>query len=122
METEQLETVIQIILLKNDKYLIADMEQFDEEPSCYLKNVYEIVYQERYDKEDLLTYKLPPNSILLSKEIDNDDKEYQFYKYVVLEKFPLYSSVNECLMCSSEILTVFEPQKEILDYYKTLLY
>ena len=43
METEQLETVIQIILLKNDKYLIADMEQFDEEPSCYLKNVYEIV-------------------------------------------------------------------------------
>lgn len=121
METEQLETLIQIFILKNDKHLIAELEQFDEEPSCYLKNVYEIVYHESYTKNSSPSHKLGPNSLLLSTEIDIDDEEYTIRRYVVFEKYPLYSRSNEFLLCSNEILTAYEPQEEILQYYKTLV-
>jgi calcineurin-like phosphoesterase family protein len=33
---------VQVFLTKLGIYLIAQLEQLDEEPSCYLKNIYQI--------------------------------------------------------------------------------
>lgn len=33
---------IQVFLTKLGVYLVAQLEQLDEEPSCYLKNIYQI--------------------------------------------------------------------------------
>lgn len=33
---------VQVFLLKIGVYIIAQLEQLDEEPSCYLKNIYQI--------------------------------------------------------------------------------
>jgi hypothetical protein len=33
---------VQVFLSKIGVYLIAQLEQLDEEPSCYLKNIYQI--------------------------------------------------------------------------------
>lgn len=75
-------TDVAIFLLRNGTYLIANYEQLDEEPSCYLTNCY---------------------------RIKNEDQ---------LEPFPLYSLEKDCLLNSSEFLTIFEPDEKILDLYK----
>ena len=38
-----------------------------------------------------------------------------------LEKFPLYAKDRDCLLTSSDCLTIFEPDKEMLDLYKKYL-
>lgn len=43
---------VQVFLTKLGIYLIAQLEQLDEEPSCYLKNIYQITDD---DNEVVLT-------------------------------------------------------------------
>jgi len=126
-----METEIQVLLLKNNKYIIAEIEQLDEEPSCYLKNCFEITNEGYYDNENRKPHDPPTQGVLLSKreyeeDWTKDDGEvklvkYADFEYAVLEKFPRYSSVNECLIYSNEILTAYDPQNEILELYKKLV-
>lgn len=126
-----METEIQILLLKNNRYIIAEIEQLDEEPSCYLKNCFEVQNEGYYDNESRTPHKPPENGVLLSKKEYDEDwtKEdgtvklikYADYEYAVLKKFPDYALVNECLIYSNEILTAFEPQPDILELYKKLV-
>jgi small nuclear ribonucleoprotein (snRNP)-like protein len=127
---EPLETEIQVLLLKNNKYIIAEVEQLDEEPSCYLKNCFEITNEGYYDNENRTPHEPPKNGVLMNErhyeeDWTKDDGEvkmvkYADYEYAVLEKFPRYAPVNECLIYSNEIFTVFDPLPEILELYNTL--
>jgi hypothetical protein len=74
-------TNVAVFLLRNGTYLIANYEELDEEPSCYLTNCF---------------------------KIKNEDQ---------LEEFPLYSFERDCLLSSSEFLTIFDPDEKILELY-----
>lgn len=125
-----MEKYIQILLLKNNKYIIADVEQLDEEPSCYLKQSFEITNEGYYDNENRKPHEPPTNGVLLSKREYEEDwtkddgtvkmVKYSDFEYAVMEKFPRYASENECLMYATEILTMFDPDEKILKLYNEL--
>lgn len=132
METEtEMQTEIQVLLLRNDKYVIAEIEQLDEEPSCYLTNCFEIQEEFFYDSETRTPHIPPENGVLISKkeyedEFVKDDGTVKLNKgadftYVVLTRFPKHSKSNDCLMHSNELVTMCDPQDEILELYKKMV-
>ena len=69
---------IQVVQLVTGDHVLADIEQLDEEPNCYLKDAYLI-------KED-----------------------------GTLVEWPLYSSERGALIYSNRIVTISEPEAEIV--------
>ena len=69
---------IQVIQLVSGDHILADVEQLEEEPNCYLKDAYLI-------KED-----------------------------GTLVEWPLYSAERGALIYSSQIVTISEPDNEIV--------
>ena len=69
---------IQVVQLVTGDHVLADIEQLDEEPNCYLKDAYLI-------KED-----------------------------GTLVELPLYSSERGALIYSNRIVTISEPDAEIV--------
>ena len=69
---------IQVVQLVTGDHVVADIEQLDEEPNCYLKDAYLI-------KED-----------------------------GTLVEWPLYSSERGALIYSNRIVTISEPDAEIV--------
>jgi|TARA_B100000214_G_C23860792_1_gene577968 hypothetical protein len=69
---------IQVVQLVTGDHVLADIEQLDEEPNCYLKDAYLI-------KED-----------------------------GTLVEWPLYSSERGALIYSNRIVTISEPDAEIV--------
>lgn len=114
-----------ILQLKSNEYLIADVEQMDEEPSCYLKNCYrieEITYYE-YSNEERKHVPPADGILILTREETDVSKSYgeivtTEYYYVRLEKYPKYTKDNEALIYSNKILTISEPDEIIENFYK----
>lgn len=68
---------LKVLQLQTGDHIIADVEELEEEPSCYLKNCY------------LIT--------------DGN-----------LVEWPLYSSEREALIYSDRILTISDPNQDII--------
>jgi hypothetical protein len=120
-----METVIQLILLKNQEYLIAEIEEREESPECLLTNPYRITDLTYWDHSNV-DYKSVRNPDALfigesiDKEIDKDGNEVTVTQsdYILLEKFPKYSNQTQIYMRADDILTICDPSFSVLEYYR----
>lgn len=117
--------MIQLIVLKNQDYLIAEIEERDESPECLLINPYRITDLTYWDHSNV-DYKnvRNPNALFISesvdKEIDKDGDEVTVVQadYIILEKFPKYSNQTQIYLRADDILTLADPSHSVLEYYK----
>lgn len=120
---------VKVLLLRGDKdYYIGQVTELDEEPMFLLENAYEIVECAEYgsDPEDLerRAYSLEGNHHKVSaRKIDESavDKDWYVYEYVILQKFPKYTTQREIFLTSDAVATILEPEDAILALYKKSL-
>lgn len=120
-----METLIQVIVLKNQEYLIAQIEEREESPECLLTNSYRITDLTYWDHSNL-DFKNIHNSNALfideqeEKEMDKDGQEVICTQsnYILLEKFPKYTNQVQVYLRSDDILTICDPTHSVLEYYK----
>ncbi len=118
---------IKVIFLKNsDTYLIGRVTELDEEPSILIEDCYKIIECAEYgdDPEDLKAraLSLEGNHLKISaKKFDeNTDKDWYVYEYIILEKFPKYSSQRDLFLTSDSILTILDPEHAVQALYEKI--
>jgi hypothetical protein len=124
MTTPQ-QPVIQVILLKNQEYLIAGIEEREESPECLLTNPYRITDLTYWDHSNV-DYKNVHNPDALfieesvEKETDKDGNEVTVIQsdYILLQKFPKYTNQTQIYMRADDILTICDPSYSVLEYYQ----
>jgi spore coat polysaccharide biosynthesis protein SpsF (cytidylyltransferase family) len=117
--------VIQVILLKNQEYLIAQIEEREESPECLLTNPYRITDLTYWDHSNV-EYKNVHNPDALfieesvEKETDKDGTEVTVTQsdYILLQKFPKYTNQTQIYMRADDILTICDPTYSVLEYYQ----
>ena len=117
--------MIQVILLKNQEYLIAQIEERDEIPECLLINPYRITDLTYWDHSNV-DYKniRNPDALFIEesveKEIDKDGNEVTVIQsdYILLQKFPKYTNQNQIYLRAEDILTLADPSYSVLEYYQ----
>jgi hypothetical protein len=120
--------VIQVILLKNQEYLIAQIEEREESPECLLTNPYRITDLTYWDHSNV-DYKnvRNPDALFIEeseeKEIDKDGNEVTVIQsdYILLQKFPKYTNQTQIYMRADDILTICDPSYSVLEYYQKTL-
>lgn len=127
---------IKILVLKNDKYIISEIVERDEEPACLLVNPKEIeldwFYNYSEHQEVDIEEKIQNrNRVLYETNIDkwtttNDDgqtvdKSRTVRKYAELKNFPPYTHQKQVLLNSFDILTIVDPDPEILSLYRKVV-
>lgn len=120
-----MENPIQIILLKNNDYLIARIEERDVAPECLLHNPYRLVDEAHWTYNEGDTHNPSENSIFLGSkqevEIRNEKETVVTqYDYLHFTKFPLYTKQTQIYLRADDILTLYDPSYEILEYYRKL--
>lgn len=125
-----MESTAKILLLKNgdlNDYLIGSVTELDEEPSILIENCYRIVecaeYGDTPENLEKRAYSLEPNHVKISaRKIDEGavDKDWYVYEYVILEKYPKYSSQRDLFLTGEAIFTIVDPSKEILSAYQSI--
>ena len=117
--------MIQILCLKNQQYLIAEIEERDESPECLLTNPYKIenISYFNYSNND---YKNIPNpdALFIGEQVETEtDKGGEEVtttesEYILLEKFPKYTNQTQVYLRAEDILTLADPTHSMLEYYK----
>ena len=117
--------LIQILCLKNQQYLIAEIEERDESPECLLTNPYRIenISYFNYSNND---YKNIPNpdALFIGEQVETEtDKGGEEVtttesEYILLEKFPKYTNQTQVYLRAEDILTLADPTHLVLEYYK----
>jgi len=114
-----------MILLKNQEYLIAGIEEREESPECLLTNPYRVTDLTYWDHSNV-DYKSirNPDALFISesidKEIDKDGNEVTVTQsdYILLEKFPKYTNQSQIYLRAEDILTLADPSYSVLEYYQ----
>lgn len=117
--------MIQVIVLKDREYLIAEIEEREESPECLLTNPYRITDLTYWDHSNV-DYKNIHNPKALfigesvEKEKDKDGNEVTVTQsdYILLEKFPKYTNQNQIYLRADDILTLADPSHLVVEYYK----
>jgi hypothetical protein len=125
MTTTPYQPVIQVIVLKDQEYLIAGIEEREESPECLLTNPYRITDLTYWDHSNV-DYKSVrnPNALFVEeseeKEIDKDGNEVTVIQadYILLQKFPKYSNQTQIYLRADDILTICDPSFSVLEYYQ----
>lgn len=128
MTTTPYQPVIQVIVLKDRDYLIAEIEEREESPECLLTNPYRILDLTYWDHSNV-DYKSVrnPDALFISettdKEIDKEGNEVTVVQsdYILLEKFPKYTNQTQIYMRADDILTICDPSYSVLEYYQKTL-
>lgn len=117
--------VIQLILLKNQTYLIAEVEEREESPECLLINPYKIVDIAYYNYSNQDYQNIPDsNALFVSEKIEKESRKEgeevitTELNYILLEKFPQYTNQHQIYLRSADILTLADPGHLVLEYYK----
>jgi hypothetical protein len=117
--------VIQVILLKDQEYLIAEIEERDESPECLLTNPYRITDLTYWDHSNVDYENIHnPNALFINqqeeKEKDKNGEEVICTQsnYILLEKFPKYTNQTQVYLRAEDILTLADPTHLVLEYYK----
>lgn len=120
--------MIQVILLKNQEYLISEIEEREESPECLLTNPYRILDLTYWDHSNQERKNVPnPNALFIgeSEEKETDkDGEIIITKqsdYILLEKFPKYTNQVQVYLRAEDILTLADPSHLVVEYYKKTL-
>jgi len=125
MTTTPYQPLIQILCLKNQQYLIAEIEERDESPECLLINPYKIenISYFNYSNND---YKNIPNpdALFVREQVETEtDKGGEEVittesEYILLEKFPKYTNQTQVYLRAEDILTLADPTHSVVEYYK----
>ena len=125
MTTTPYQQVIQVILLKTQEYLIAEIEERDESPECLLTNPYRVTEITYWDHSNVDYNNVHnPNALFISesveKETDKEGNEVTVTQsdYILLEKFPKYTNQTQVYLRAEDILTLADPTHLVLEYYK----
>jgi hypothetical protein len=125
---EEMEQVIspsvKVILLKDrEDYLIGNVSELDEEPTFLIENCFRIVECAEYGEDPAnlqsRASKLEANHLQISlRQIDeNGGKDWWVYEYIILERFPKYTSQTHIFLTSAAVFTILEPERAVLDLY-----
>jgi hypothetical protein len=126
METEvqPISSAVKVILLKDrDSYLIGSVSELDEEPSFLIENCFSIVECAEYGetpselKKRAKTLEGTHSEISLKQISETDEKEWWAYNYIVLERYPKFTSQTHLFLTSDAIFTILEPERAVLDLY-----
>ncbi len=120
--------MIQVIVLKNQEYLISEIEEREESPECLLINPYKIESISYFDHSNCDYKNIPnPKALFIDEQIehesDKDGKEVICTQsnYILLEKFPKYTNQTQIYMRADDILTICDPSYSVLEYYQKTL-
>jgi hypothetical protein len=115
---------VKVILLKDrESYLVGNVTELDEEPAFLIENCFTIVECAEYgeDPSELKrrAKKLEGDQSEISlKEIsENDDKQWWAYNYIIMERYPKFTSQTHLFLTSDAIFTILEPERAVLDLY-----
>ena len=117
-----------MIVLKNQEYLIAEIEEREESPECLLTNPYRITDLTYWDYSNQERKHVPnPNALFVGeseeKEIGKEGETIitKQSDYILLEKFPKYSNQTQVYFRAEDILTICDPSYSVLEYYQKTL-
>lgn len=120
--------MIQLIVLKNQEYLIAQIEEREESPECLLTNPYRVTDLTYWDYSNRKDKHIPRNdaaliSVETEMELDNEGEEITVTEtnYVLLEKFPKYTNQKQIYMRADDILTICDPLDLVVECYEKKL-
>jgi spore coat polysaccharide biosynthesis protein SpsF (cytidylyltransferase family) len=112
-------------LLKNQEYLIAEIEEREESPECLLTNPYKIENISYFDHSNVDYHNIPnPNALFIDEQVEHEkDKNGEQVistqsNYILLEKFPKYTNQNQVYFRADDILTLADPSHSVLEYYQ----
>jgi len=115
---------VKVILLKDrNEYLIGNVTELDEEPAFLVENCFKIVECAEYGEDPAelknRAKKLEGHQSEISlKEIsENNDKQWWAYDYIILERYPKFTSQTHLFLTSDAIFTILEPERAVLDLY-----
>ena len=117
--------MIQVIVLKNQDYLIAEIEEREESPECLLTNAYKIENITYFDHSNCDYKNIPnPKALFIDEQTEHEkDKNGEEVictqsNYILLEKFPKYTNQNQVYLRAEDILTLADPSYSVLEYYQ----
>ena len=121
--------VIQVIVLKDRDYLIAEIEEREESPECLLINPYRILDLSYWDYSNRDTKHIPSEGAVFvnqseEKELNEQTGEHVITTqtdYIILEKFPNYTNQTQIYLRAEDILTICDPSHLVLECYKKTL-
>ena len=120
------EPQIKLILLRQrDLYLIGKVTELDEEPSILIENCYEIIECAEYGQNPALLQERATSlegrhystSVRKIDEGAVDRKDWYTYEYVILKRYPKFSSQRDLFLTSDTIFTILDAGPEVLDLY-----
>lgn len=117
--------MIQVILLKTQEYLIAEIEEREESPECLLTNPYKIENISYFNYSNTDYQNIPnPDALFIGEQVEKEkDKNGEEVittqsDYIFLEKFPKYTNQNQVYLRAEDILTLADPSYLVVEYYK----
>lgn len=117
-----------LVVLKDKEFLIADIEEREESPECLLINPYRILDLTYWDYSNDPKKHVPPEGAVFIKKTEEkeEDKKGEVITttqtdYIILEKFPRYSDQEQIYIRASDILTICDPSKDVLECYEKTL-
>ena len=117
--------LIQILCLKNQQYLIAEIEERDESPECLLTNPYKIENLSYFNYSNNDYQNIPnPDALFIKEQVETetdksgDEVTVTESEYILLEKFPKYTNQTQVYLRAEDILTLADPTHLVLEYYK----
>jgi hypothetical protein len=117
-----------LLILQQDpnEYLIGDLTELDEEPALFIQNCYKIVECAEYgtDAEEIekRAHSLEGTHLKVSaKKIDEGEKEYYAYEYIVLQQYPKYADQRDLFLTTESIFTILDPSEDVLKLYNRVL-
>ena len=117
--------LIQILCLKNQQYLIAEIEERDESPECLLTNPYKIENLSYFNYSNNDYQNIPnPDALFIKEQVETetdkrgDEVTVTESEYILLEKFPKYTNQTQVYLRVEDILTLADPTHLVLEYYK----
>ncbi len=123
-EVQPSSSAVKVILLKDrESYLIGSVSELDEEPTFLIENCFSIVECAEYGetpselKKRAKTLEGTHSEISLKQISETDEKEWWAYNYIVLERYPKFTSQTHLFLTSDAIFTILEPERAVLDLY-----
>lgn len=114
-----------MLCLKNQEYLISEIEERDEIPECLLTNPYKVIELGYWDYSNQERTHVPnPDALFIGKSEEREnDKNGEIiitiqYDYILLEKFPKYTNQTQVYLRAEDILTLADPTNLMVEYYK----
>jgi hypothetical protein len=115
---------IKVILLKDrESYLVGNVTELDEEPAFLIENCFSIVECAEYGEDPSELKKRAKklegvqSEISLKEISETDDKQWWAYNYIILERYPKFTSQTHLFLTSDAIFTILEPERAVLDLY-----